>query len=381
MPLDQIIRLAVLVIFSVNAVLVVGLVLLKSAHRHRMHNHDARRQRYIGLLSRHLSYENCTDPITEQMAEDPAFLDALIDMRNAIAGDEVATLRQIVNRHGLIERQVKRLDSGLLLGRRLRAAVALAEIGDETAADALMRHLDDREPEIRIQCARGLGRIKWTPAIDQIVSRFSGEIPWVRARFSDTLVGYGTKATAPLLAYVRINHRFENSGPTLALRTIGQIQDDEAVVPLLEILDQSSELEIQVATVEALGEIGNPEAGSALTRLLDSPDWQLRAKAATALGELGDYGAVPGLLVSLRDRNWWVRRSAAAAVSRLPDGIAALYEALDDEDPFASDAAAEALTDAGELVSARRRIDSGESDAEPLLAHMGGLGNRGGVRA
>lgn len=370
MPFDHIIRLAVLVIFTINAVLVVGLVLLKSIHRHRMLTHDARRQRYVGLLSRHLSYENCTDPITESMAEDPAFLDALIDLRNAITGDEVATLRRIVNRHGVIERQVKRLDSGLLLGRRLRAAVALAEIGDETAADALMRHLDDREPEIRIQSARGLGRIRWTPAIDQIVARFSGEIPWVRARFSDTLVGYGTTATAPLLAYVRINHRFETNGPTLALRTIGQIQDDQAVVPLLDILDANSDLEIQVATIEALGEIANPEAEPALTRLLGSPESRLRAKAATALGGLGHTGAIPGLLASLRDLNWWVRRSAAAALARLPDGIEVLYRALEDEDRYARDAAAEALADAGELVSARRRIDAGQSDVEPLLAHM-----------
>jgi hypothetical protein len=48
----------------------------------------------------------------------------------------------------------------------------------------------------------------------------------------------------------------------------------------------------------------------------------------------------------------------------------ALYEALDGEDRYAADAAAEALTDAGELVSARRRIETGLSDSEPLLAHM-----------
>lgn len=370
MPLDQIIRLAVLAIFSINAVLVAGLVLLKAIHRRRTRAHDARRHEYVGLLSRHLSYENCTDPITERMAEDPAFLDTLIDMRNAITGDEVATLRRIVNRHGVIERQVKRLDSGLLLGQRLRAAVALAEIGDETAADALMRHLDDREPEIRIQAARGLGRIQWTPAIDQIVSRFSGEIPWVRSRFSDTLIGYGTKATWPLLAYVRINHGFEIEGPSLALRTIGQIHDDNAVAPLIEILAESNDLDIQVATIEALGEIANPEAEPALTGLLTSSEWQLRAKAASALGGLGDDEAIPGLLVSLCDRNWWVRRSAAAALARLPGGIQALYNALDDEDRYAADAAAEALTDAGELVSARRRIDEGQSEVEPLLLHM-----------
>jgi len=52
--------------------------------------------------------------------------------------------------------------------------------------------------------------------------------------------------------------------------------------------------------------------------------------------------------------------------------VAALYDALEDEDPFAADAAAEALTDIGELVTARRRAEGRETAEEPLLAHMGG---------
>lgn len=366
----QPIQMAVLVIFSINAVLVVALVLLKVVHRHRMRAHNERQQRYLGVLSRHISFTNCTDPITESMAEDPAFLDALIDMRNAITGDEVSTLHRIVNRHGVIERQVRHLDSSLLLGRRLRAAVALAELGDETAADVLMRHLDDREPEIRIQCARGLGRIQWTPAIDQIVWRFSGEIPWVRARFSDTLVGYGAKATWPLLAYIRINHPFETAGPALALRTLAQIDDVQAVGPLLEILAMAEDLEIQLATVEALGDLGSPEAVPALNRFLDSELSDLRAKSASALGGLGDSEAIPRLTHSMRDPNWSVRRAAAAGVAKLPGGVDALYRMLGDDDPFAVDSAAEALADAGELVSARRRAAE-HPEKDPLLAHMG----------
>jgi len=360
---------AVILIFSVNAILLMALIALKVIHRRRMKRHEGRRKEYLGLLSRHMSFENHTEPITEPIAEDPAFLDALIDMRNAITGDDITTLRRIVNHHGIIERQMRHLDSSWLLGRRLRAAVALAELGDETSADMLIRHLDDREPEIRIQCARGLGRIRWTPAIDQIVSRFGKEIPWVSTRFSDTLVGYGTRATWPLLAYIRINHRFETEGAVLALRTLAQIQDDEAVGPLLGILAETSDLEVQIATVYALGEVGSPQALNALDSLLDSGEWALRAKAAGALGGLGDAAAIPRLVNSMRDENWWVRRSAAAAVARLPGGTDALYRALDDDDQFAADAAAEALTDIGELVSARRRADEG-SRIEPLLAHM-----------
>jgi HEAT repeat protein len=203
------------------------------------------------------------------------------------------------------------------------------------------------------------------------VSRFGDEIPWVRVRFSDTLIGYGTKATWPLLAYIRINHRFDSKGPALALRTLAQIQDDQAVGPLLKILDETTDLEIQIATVDALSELGSPEALPAVDSLLDSEQWELRSKSASALGKLGDPSAIPRLMTAMRDENWWVRRSAAAAIARLPEGIEALYRSLDDEDPFAADAAAEALADAGELVTARERAEEIGVENEPLLAHMG----------
>lgn len=370
MSLDLLNQVAVMVIFSVNVALLTALVLSKVVHRRRSVDHEMRRSAYLGLLSRHLSLDDYSEPITETMAEDQAFLDALLDMRNAITGDDVATLGRIVNRHGIIERQMRHLDSSWLLGRRLRAAVALAELGDETSAETLMAHLDDPEPEIRIQCARGLGRIRWTPAIDQIVSRFGSEIPWVSTRFSDTLVGYGARATWPLLAYIKVNHPFETRGVTMALRTLAQIQDDQAVGPLLDILEDSSDVEVRIATVYALGELGSTQASPALEALLDADEWALRAKAAGALGGLGDPTVIPRLVAAMRDHNWWVRRSAAAAVARLPYGIEALYTALEDEDPFAADAAAEALTDAGELVSARRRVAEDGSRDEPLLAHM-----------
>lgn len=362
--------IAALIIFSVTALLLTALIVLKTVNRRRMASHRRRREGYLHLLSRHLAFENCTDPITALMAEDPAFFDALIDMRNAVTGDGISTLHRIVNQHGLIDRQIKRLDSRFSLGRRLQAAVSLAELGDESAADALIRHLDDPKPEIRIQCARGLGRIQWTPAIEEIVWRFHLETPWVRTRFSDTLIGFGTKATWPLLAYIRVNHRHDTNGPALALRTIAQIQDHQAVGPVLEILGETSNMEIEIAAIETLGELGSPETLPVLLERLDAKSWEVRAKSATALGGIGDPTATPRLREAMRDESWWVRRASAAAIARLPGGIAELYAALDDHDPYAADAAAEALADAGELISARAKVSNGEAESDPLLTHM-----------
>lgn len=366
----QIAEIGTLAIYLIDVVLLLLLVGLKTVHRRRVIHHDQRRQEYLGLLSRHVSYDDCTDPITPRVAEDPAFLDALIDVREVLSGHELNNLEAIVAEHGVGARLVRHLTSRFPLGRRLRAAVALAEIGDISVAPAMIAHLSDREPDIRIECARGLARLRWTPAIDDIVARFAIEETPVRARFADSLVGFGTTATWPLLAYVRVNHRSEDAGPALALRTVGRIRELGAARSILEVIEEKPSLEVMIAAIDALGDIASPDSTGRLQSLLADDRWQVRAKAAAALGKVSESSSIPLLQTALRDSNFWVRRNAASALAQIPDGKAALYRALDGDDAYAADAAAEALADIGELVAARRRHAAGISVEEPLIAHM-----------
>jgi HEAT repeat protein len=364
-----------LVVFALNALLLACLIVLKETHRRRVDDHDRRRASYIGLISRHLAFENCTDPITPEMADDPAFLDALIDIRNAIDGPEAQTLMGIVDRYRVLHRHAERMSGRFFLGRRLRSAVALAELGDETVADVLIAHLDDPEPEIRIQAARGLGRMQWTPAIDRIVERFGVESPVVRARMAETLVEFGDLATWPLIAYVRVNDGFETEGPVAAIRAIADIGDHQAVPPLIDLLGDVGNDEVRIATVESLGILGNPLALPVLHELAGSPDWRIRAKTVTALGEIGDPSSVSTLVKRLGDPEWWVRRNSASALARVEGGLPELYAALGGADRFSADAALEALVDAGELLAARDRAgDSLDTEQDRvLLAHVAGV--------
>jgi HEAT repeat protein len=370
-PSVQVVALA---IFAVNAVLMASLIVLKVIHRERDRRAGRRRTQYRRTLSRHIAFENCTDPITERMVSDPAFIDALVDLRSALSGETGRSMRGMVDSHGITEHQMARLRASFPVGRRLRAAVILAELGDETAAEVLMEHLDDREPEIRIQAARGLGRMRWTPAIDALVTRFGTETPWVQARFADTLATFGTEATWPLLAYIRINQEFDSKGPAAAIRALGTVGDDQAVAPLVEILKRASDAEVTLAAIETLGTLGNPVAAPVLRNTARSSDWRFRAKSMTALADIGDPLSVDVLGDGLRDPSLWVRRNAAAALVRVRGGIDRLFDALDDDDRFAADAAAEALADAGELAAARQRHDSGEASERDrvLLGHMAG---------
>lgn len=361
--------IAVGLVLGIDLLLLIGLVTLKAVHRHRSKRHEERRARYLVLLSRHLSFKHHTDPFPADAADNEAFLDAVIDMRNIVTGVEIETLAGIMDRVGLVQHQAARLRRRFWVGRRLRAAVALAELGEESTAPVLIEFLDDPEPEIRIQCARGLGRIKHTAAIDAILERFSFEEPWVRARFADTLVAFGAKATWPLVAYIRVNMGHDdNRGVIEAIRVLGTIGDREVGPTLAGVLRIASDVEVALATIESLGLVGGPMAIPPLSSSLGSSDWRVRAKAATSLGQIGDPSVNLSLASCLEDPDWWVRRNSAAALASLPEGSDLLFAAIGSADRFARDAAAEALANSGDLTAARERIANGAgSDLDRLL--------------
>lgn len=359
---------AVGIVFIAAIAMLIGLVTLKIVHRRRARRRRQRRVQYVVQLSRLLASKSSSDPIDASAVDDDAFLDAVIDIRNVVSGREIDTLAGIVDGVGLARRQEARLRSRFPLGRRLRAAVSLAEIGDDSTASVLIWHLSDREPEIRIQCARGLGRMQHEPAINAILERFGLEAPWVRARFADTLVRFGAKATWPLVAYIRANLRYsDNEGVVEAIRVLGVIGDREVGPTLAGILRVAVDPEVRIAAIEALGAVGGPLAIRPLKYTFRSTDWRLRAKSATSLGHIGDPSVNRVLAKGLEDANWWVRRNSASALSALAGGEDLLMQAIESVDPFARDAAAEALADCGALAAARERHERGDATEADLL--------------
>jgi hypothetical protein len=362
------------VVMLVAFAMLLGLVTLKAINRRRALRRRERHSRYVALISRRIAAKDSPQPIEGSTVVDDSFLDAVIDIRNVITGRQIDTLAGIIDGVGLARRQEQRLRSRFPLGRRLRAAVSLAEIGDESTAPVLIAHLSDREPEIRIQCARGLGRIQYEPAIEAILERFGLEEPWVRARFADTLVRFGVKATWPLVAFIRANLKHDhNEGVIEAVRVLGVIGDREVGPSLAGILRAATDPEVRIAVIESLGVVGGPLAIRPLKYTFRSTDWRLRAKSATSLGHIGDPSINVVLARGLQDSNWWVRRNTASALAALPGGDELLLQAIGSDDPFARDAAAEALADCGALAAARERDDAGnatESD-RMLLDYVG----------
>ncbi len=98
---------------------------------------------------------------------------------------------------------------------------------------------------------------------------------------------------------------------SVAAEALGDIHAEEAVTPLLRLLD-ASDSDVRSAAARALGKIGSSEG---LERLLEvaehDEEWAVRTWAIAALGSIGDSAVTPRLVPLLDDAHSDVRASAA----------------------------------------------------------------------
>lgn len=107
-------------------------------------------------------------------------------------------------------------------------------------------------------------------------------------------------------------------GPVLAelLRALGTRKTDGGVPHLLRKVT-STDADVRMRAVEALAEIGTPEARAPVEKLLDDPDARVRAAAALAAGKLTIRSATDRLLARAGDPAAPVRAATLVALRRL----------------------------------------------------------------
>jgi HEAT repeat protein len=129
-----------------------------------------------------------------------------------------------------------------------------------------------------------------------------------------------------------LEHEPDKAVHTAVIKAAGLLQSTAAVDSLLGALD---DVALRAAAIEALGWIGDPGAVEPLSSLIFHQVDKVRQYAVDALGDIGDARAVTELVQCLQqDTVMLVRRSAARALGKLNDvqAVAPLIQALWSED-------------------------------------------------
>jgi HEAT repeat protein len=272
------------------------------------------------------------------------FIPFLLKVLTTLAGSEGSLVRELYHRLSLATGLERRLCAPR---PKLRALAAL-EVGSfqvDPYFPQLLTLLRDPAPHVAHTAAKGLAatqRLEFAgPVLDWVLKQETIQqerLLWILESFGSSFLPW-------------LETRLEGQSPgdyrewmlyALLAASTRQVQEPDPLIAMLAVPD----IELQAASLKALGALGMPQALSAVMAFADHPAWVLRAQAAKAIGVLAGPGAVPRLLELICDPVFDVRRNAAQALWKLGSaGVEALrWIALDaSADPFARDLALERL--------------------------------------
>jgi HEAT repeat protein len=189
----------------------------------------------------------------------PANLDGLKPLENALANDGSWKVRAV-------------------------AAQGLGYLGQESSAPLLGDALHDEHEEVRWWAAQAMETVPSLGALDDLAEAANRD-PSERVRAA-------------------------------AVRALGWVDSDEAVMPLIRATaDRSSS--VRQAAAEELARFQSPASLQALVVLFDDPSEDVRWAAVVAAGELRDEETVPALIEAMRDPSPMVANAAERALQRM----------------------------------------------------------------
>jgi HEAT repeat protein len=219
---------------------------------------------------------------------------------------------------------------------RQASVEALKDRADERIGAALVESLNDIDAGVRGRAARALDRQRWRPATTQEEIWFDvarGQLAHVAA--------YGPQAIESLEMVLQAS---PYSLQVAALQALGEIADERALNSLIPTL-KSTDHAVCVAAIEALSRFGGAKAVAALVPMLQHPDHRIRVAAIEAVAEADAQQSTQALTELLKDSMWDVRCAAAAALGRIRDvqAVDGLVAALKDSDSDVRETAVQSL--------------------------------------
>lgn len=135
-----------------------------------------------------------------------------------------------------------------------------------------------------------------------------------------------------------------------AAESLGEIGDESAVEPLLNLLTSNSMTMYNVSN--ALSKIKSEKTVEPLIKLLKSDDKKIKRQSATILGNIGDKRAIEPLIVALNDKDAYLRSRTVRALGQINNNkvIDPILAALNDNAASVRGDAARSLGEMGEEI-------------------------------
>ena len=181
----------------------------------------------------------------------------------------------------------------------------LGRIGSDNAVNALAKSLDTPEWFLRKHIVTALGVSDNANAIPSILKALEDNHVLVRGAAVKSLSLVGNKNPDLLIKTLKTANKLMKSN---LVRAMGLLKNEKFVEPLTEVLKDRNAL---FYAIDAVGDLGFPQAEFALRRLLKDDVWFNRLNALEALAKLNIRGLKDFAQEASEDENDMVRNSAS----------------------------------------------------------------------
>jgi HEAT repeat protein len=259
-----------------------------------------------------------------------AVREAVVGMLGTVRGETTSSLVRLLDARGEFERARSNLRSRLAL-RRARGAYLLGLARQRGDVGLLLPLLADRSAEVRLVAARSLGSVGdpiAATALFEALGPVHGLPGIPGAAAAEALLSFGTGAVPAVLAALSADDATQREVATLVAAE-GALS--AAAPRLRSLLAGDPELEVRISAARALGAVGGPDDVAALAAFTESArPTELRRAVVQALGELGHPDAAPVLSWLLTDPDVRLAQQSGDALVQLgPAGVRALLQTGD----------------------------------------------------
>ena len=171
---------------------------------------------------------------------------------------------------------------------RSRAADALGKIGGPKVVDAVLELVKDKNEDIRRTAIEILNQTKDERAVDQLLEATQDKDWWVSERAVDALAEIGSKRAVPRL--LEMLGKGSTRALPIVVRALGKLGDNRTIDPILGVMQNSPEKDVQVEAVHALARLADDKRFEHIRVQLESqtnaPEPTVARAAVSALDEL-----------------------------------------------------------------------------------------------
>lgn len=191
--------------------------------------------------------------------------------------------------------------------------------------EKVVSDLDAEDRKMRIVAAEQLGNIQDKNAIIPLIKSLKDIDPDVRLAASDSLFKLGPITVDYLI------QALDEDDTNVQLRVIellGEMEDQRAINPLINFLDEKNNIFIRIATIKSLGRFDNEKVIDSLLFVLTDKSYMVRIVVVEVLGEVGDVRIKELLKESLKDESYMVREAAKESIEKIEYRINNFKEAI-----------------------------------------------------